>query len=179
MPTDEDGPFIGEIMLQGFGYAPRDWALCDGQVIAFSQNGALGSLLGSAFGGDGRTNFALPDLRGRVPKHVGTGAGLSPVKRGQQGGAEMHTLTLSELPSHNHALFAHAGPGNTAEAGNLLATDSSGVDMIWRRYSASNLVATSPESIGKTGEGKAFSIRNPYLGVCYSISLVGVFPPRS
>ena len=101
-------PFLGQIMPVGFNFAPRGWALCNGQLLAISAYSALFSLLGTAFGGNGRTDFALPDLRGRIPLHVGTGAGLNPVSWGQKAGSDNHTLSVSEMPSHNHIATAQS-----------------------------------------------------------------------
>ena len=99
-------PFIGQVNYIGFNFAPRGWALCDGQLLPIASNTALFSLLGTAFGGDGRTTFALPDLRGRTPLGVGNGAGLNDVTWGQRGGSENVTLTVAQIPSHNHTITA-------------------------------------------------------------------------
>ena len=118
-------PLIGEIMTVGFNFAPRSWALCQGQLLAVSSNTALFSLLGTEFGGDGRTTFALPDLRGRLMKGVGHGPGLTTVRQGQRGGHDSVTLTVAQLPPHNHTatLFAEdAGPTSGNPEGNMFAS---------------------------------------------------------
>ena len=112
-------PFIGEIRLFGFNFAPRGWAKCDGSLIAISSNQALFSLLGTIYGGDGRVTFALPDLRGRFPRHAGAGAGITTIRVGQRGGKHVHTLTVGQLPAHAHqfAVPANSGSGDTDEPG--------------------------------------------------------------
>ena len=104
-------PFLGQIQPFGFNFAPRGWAQCDGQILPISQNTALFSLLGTTFGGDGRTTFALPDLRSRSIVHIGTGAGLDNIKWGERGGATTHTLTLAQMPSHNHNVSVNVNTG--------------------------------------------------------------------
>src|SRR6476620_7519707 len=118
-------PFIGEIRIFGFNFAPRGWAFCNGQILSIAQNTALFSLLGTTFGGNGQTTFALPDLRGRVPIHTGQGPGLSPVTLGMVPGTEMVTLLQSNMPAHRHPVQAVAGLGNNiTPAGNLWASDA-------------------------------------------------------
>lgn len=166
-------PFIAEIILFGGNFAPRGWAFCDGQLLPISQNTALFSLLGTIYGGDGRTTFALPDLRGRVPIHPGTGPGLSTVRLGERGGQETVTLGVANLPSHSH--LAHGTQGAqtaTRPAGNV--------------PSASGAYAAAPDTspmnadfIKNTGGSQPFPNRQPYLGVNYIIALVGVFPSRN
>ncbi len=115
-------PFLGEIKMVGFNFAPRGWALADGQLLPISANSALFSLYGTTYGGDGRTTFALPDLRGRTPIHQGSGQGLTERRIGSKGGAEYATLNVNQLPPHAHALLAHAGTGNqAAPTGHVLA----------------------------------------------------------
>ena len=118
-------PFIGEIMMNGANFCPRGWANLDGQLLPSSQNHTLFSLLGTTYGGDGRTTFGLPDLRGRVPLHVGQGPGLTNRRQGNKGGAEKHALTISEMAKHQHAFNASKGRGNKpVPTGNLLASQS-------------------------------------------------------
>lgn len=171
-------PFIGQIQSFGFGFAPRGWAKCDGQLVPISQNTALFSLLGTTYGGDGKTTFALPDLRGREPIGVGQGAGLAPFNLGQKGGQETHTLTENEMPAHQHTFTLNCNsttsdsnnPQNNVPglaAGNVYAAAASpGVNM-------------SAMTSAATGGGQPFSIQDPYLVTNYCIALVGVFPPRS
>ena len=166
-------PFIAQIQAFGFNFAPRGWALCDGQQLAIAQNTSLFSLLGTAFGGDGRVNFNLPDLRGRSIVHPGSGPGLSPVAWGQRGGAETHTLNTSEMPSHNH--LARATTDAAAEqvgAGRVVARTQIYAD-------PANLVDLNTQAITNTGGGQAFGIRNPFLGVFVGIALTGIFPSRN
>src|ERR1044071_3337098 len=107
-------PFVAEITIFAFNFAPRGWALCQGQLLAISQNTALFSLLGTMYGGNGVTTFGLPDLRGRTPVHVGQGPGLSPYDQGQVGGTETESLTVSQLPAHSHLMRVSANTANTA-----------------------------------------------------------------
>ncbi|WP_340203429.1 phage tail protein [Ascidiimonas sp. W6] len=183
-------PFIGQIMMFGGNFAPRGWALCNGQLLAISSNTALFSIIGTQYGGDGRTTFGLPDLRGRMPISYGNGPGLSPVQIGQKGGAEVHTLSQAEMPTHNHS-----GVGLT---GHLLANDDDGVDAdpTNKNIGASenaNLFNTSANNIqtgstpnvaisGNTanaGGNLSFSIKNPYQAVNFVIALQGIFPSRN
>lgn len=167
-------PFIAEIKLFGGNFAPRGWAFCDGQLLDISQNTALFSLLGTTYGGDGRTTFALPELRGRVAVHPGTGPGLSNYRLGQKGGAQTNTLTITNLPSHSHANnLASAAEGDANDpAGRFLAkTDA-------RSYTSDGPgVATAPPS--NTGGGQAFNNIQPYQALNYIIALVGIFPSRN
>ncbi len=175
-------PFLGEIMQIGFNFAPRSWALCDGQLLPIAQNTALFSLLGTAFGGDGRTTFALPDLRGRVAKNVGTGAGLDTVTWGERGGTELINILIANMPSHNHTMYAQADAGNIRNpTGSYLSGDSGG-DFTWwnsAQGGTKNLVATNNESIGNTGGNIPIDVRNPFLGIYHCIALDGIFPSRS
>lgn len=173
-------PFIGEIRAFGFNFAPRGWAHCDGQILPISQNTALFSLLGTTFGGDGRTTFALPDLRGRVALHPGAGPGLPPYNWGQRGGSHQTTITVNELASHTHAgkIRASGDPANTnTPLGNALA--------LAEAYSDQDLAPTPLETrpgtvmTDATGGGQSFSTQPPYLGVYHCIALVGIFPSRS
>lgn len=169
-------PFIGEIRLFAGNFNPRNWAFCNGQLMPISQNAALFSLLGTTYGGDGRTTFALPDLRGRVPIHAGQGAGLSNYPLGNRGGAEQVTLTPEQLPSHRHALMAtEAAAGAPSPANHLLAMPEE-----TPIYSASEPTATLADSaIAATGGNQPHENRAPYLAVNYIIALVGIFPTRS
>ncbi len=172
-------PFIAEIMPIAFNFAPRGWALCDGQLMAISSNTALFSLVGTTFGGDGRSTFGLPDLRGRMMKGVGNGPGLSSVQWGQKGGAENHTITVNELPSHNHTVTLH---GETAAAsvgnpqGNMLASHLAYAPPVAAENKA---MASDSITCGNTGGGQQMSLKNPYLGLYMCIALFGVYPSRS
>jgi microcystin-dependent protein len=168
-------PFIGEIRAVGFNFAPKGWALCDGQLLPINQNQALFSLLGTFYGGDGRTTFALPDLRGRTPVHMGSGPGLTARAVGQAGGAERVTLATSELPKHTHALNASAGAAaRTSPKGY--------VNAVTQRPSYGGL-ATAPttmnkQAIGVTGGGSSHENMAPFLTVSYIIALQGIYPSR-
>jgi len=173
-------PFIGQIQIFGFNFPPRGWAFCDGQLLSISSNTALFSLLGTTFGGDGRTTFGLPDLRGRVAVHVGNGPGLPQVRWGQRAGAPTVVLNNIHLPPHNHTATVHASSAQGTEQGpdgNLLADDRRET-----QYSASAPDVTMDSAmvtVGNTGGGQAFSIMQPYLGLYHSISMVGIFPSRN
>ena len=181
-------PFIGQIIMFGGNFAPRGWALCDGQLLSISQNSALFSILGTTYGGDGRTTFGLPDLRGRVSMHPGTGPGLSPRSLGQKTGAETETLTENNMPSHTHpaaadsTTHANSAPGNaTAPPGNFMAASAEG-DAVY--HSASNATmnagaVTTTVTVDNAGGGAAFNIEQPALCVNYIIALVGVYPSRN
>lgn len=169
-------PFIGQIQPVGFNFAPRGWALCDGQLMAVSENSALFSLLGTIYGGDGRTTFGLPDMRGRYLRHVGSGPGLSPVSGGQKGGAESITLLASNIPSHNHFV-----QGTTEDATLALPTADStfGTGSVIYSSSTQGAVALNGASITNTGGGQSFNSLNPYLGIYFCIALVGIYPSRN
>ncbi len=171
-------PFIGEIKLFAGNFAPRGWAFCDGQLLPINQWQALFSILGTMYGGDGRTNFALPDLRGRVSVHPGNGSGLSPYGIGEKGGAETVTLSVQQMPVHSHSLNANAQNGDTSDPPGSSLADTKGSD---KDYMKSGMVNTemSPNSIGATGSGQPHENRQPYLAVNYIIALQGVFPSRS
>ena len=169
-------PFIGQIQPFGFNFPPRGWAFCDGQLLAIASNTALFSLLGTTFGGDGRTTFQLPDLRGRTIKHPGNGPGLSTVTWGQRGGAETHTLTAAQMPSHNHNLTLGVNPGR----GSFLTGSGNYVSEAATIFtdSTSGTVADTA-IISNNGGNQLFDMRNPYLGIYVSIALLGIFPSRS
>ena len=181
-------PFIGQMSAFGFNFAPRGWAHCNGQLLAISQNTALFSLLGTTYGGDGRTTFGLPDLRGRAPIHMGTGPGLSPVRIGQRGGSETVTLGLANLPSHSHTAVSTT----TVHGHNAAGDSTSPKDNTWSVKSRTNIYSSSaPDvdmqagtvtvatTVGHTGGGQSIQTRDPFLAVNWSIALVGVFPSRN
>jgi microcystin-dependent protein len=175
-PRTLDGdPFIGEIMLFAGNFAPTGWATCDGQVLSIAQYTALFSLLGTTYGGDGRTTFALPDLRGRVPIHMGQGPGLQPYFIGQNGGEESHTLIAAEMPAHAHQAMADAGNGTSdTPTGALPARNPAGIP----QYSTNSTTALSPGAIASAGGGAAHNNLSPYLTLNYCIALQGIFPSR-
>jgi microcystin-dependent protein len=185
-------PFIGQIQLFGFNFPPRGWAFCEGQLLAISSNTALFSLLGTTFGGDGRTTFGLPDLRGRSAVGVGTGPGISTITWGERGGREDVTLTTLNLPSHTHTASATGvtttvsgssdDADGTSPAGALLGTTGDDVYSSGAADSAMNAGAATTSggvTVGNTGGSQSFDIRNPFLGIYHSIALVGVFPSRN
>lgn len=166
-------PFIGEIRLFAFNFAPRGWALCDGQLLDIASHTALFSLLGTTYGGDGRTTFGLPDLRGRVAVHKGTGPGLTPRNMGQKAGVERVTLTIPELPPHRHSLVCAAEAANQGKpAGNELAASN-----IYHAPTSDAVLAAS--SIGQTGGGQSHENMQPFLVANYCIALTGLFPSRN
>lgn len=183
-PVQASEPFIGQIETFGFNFAPRGWAFCDGQLLSIASNTALFSLLGTTYGGDGRTTFGLPDLRGRTAIHPGTGPGLSQIRWGQKGGAQSHTLTAAQLASHSHAATA-----------TLKGNNSSGDEAIPEAHSLASKSRTNiyqtaaPDvnmhsgsvtvTVSNTGNNQSFSLRDPYLGIYHAIAMVGVFPSRN
>jgi len=159
-------PFLGEIRIMSFGFAPTGWAKCDGTVLGVGQNQALYTLLGTTFGGNGLSNFALPDLRARVPIHVGANHPL-----GQSGGAAAHTLSTAELPRHVHALHASSTNADAVSPTDNVHARSS------RLYgSAAQLTALDPSSNGTTGGSQAHLNMAPYLSLNFCISLDGIYP---
>jgi len=170
-------PFIGEIKMVGFNFAPRYWATCDGQLMAIAQNTALFSLLGTTFGGNGINTFALPDLRGRVPIHQGQGPGLSPYFMGEVTGAETTTLLTSQMPMHNHLVNVNTGGGTQASPGNgFPAVESTGTSLNYAPSANGNL---HPTAITTAGGNQPFSILQPLLCVNFVIALQGIFPSRN
>jgi microcystin-dependent protein len=169
-------PFIGEIRNFGFNFAPTGWAQCNGQLLPIYSNSALFSLLGTMYGGNGMTNFALPDLRGRVPIGVGSGPGLSTRVQGEWAGDETTTLATNNLPAHSHALNAKVGIGNQATpSGHLLAASDQRNSQFTSASADTTMAATS---VGSTGSGTPISNMQPYLVTNYCIALQGLFPSR-
>ncbi len=169
-------PYIGEIKMFAGNFAPRGWALCDGQLLSISQYTALFSILGTTYGGDGRTTFALPDLRGRTPIHAGRGPGLSTRQLGQNGGEENHTLTINEMPSHTHQLRGDSLIASTDSPLNATpARNAGGIPS----YGDPPDVNMSGNAIQSTGGGLPHNTMQPYLTVNFIIALEGIFPPRN
>jgi microcystin-dependent protein len=164
-------------MLFAGNFPPHGWALCQGQVLPIAQNTALFSLLGTTYGGNGVTTFALPDLRDRVPIHFGEGSGLSPRSLGERSGTTIHTLTLAELPTHAHAIQASSATAGTLvdPAGHYPARNPAG----YPQYGPAADVAMASTAIGSTGGGQAHGNVQPYLGLNFCIALQGVFPSRT
>ncbi|MFK8008441.1 MAG: phage tail protein [Saprospiraceae bacterium] len=186
-------PFIGEIVMFGGNFAPRGWAFCEGQLLAISSNTALFSILGTTYGGDGRTTFALPDLRGRVPISPGTGPGLPSYKLGQRGGAPTETLNVLQIPAHNHVTQStvtgtvtvgvnnEPSDGSTDPDGNHLgqATGIYNGDDATGSLEGVTANFASTVQVGMTGNSQAHNNMQPYLAVYYIIALQGTFPSRS
>ena len=160
-------PFLSEIRLMSFNFAPKGWALCNGQLLPINQNQALFSLLGTTYGGDGRVNFGLPDLRGRVPIHVGNGQTL-----GERAGTETETISMSQMPAHNHLVQANSAPGNIGTPnGNFLANIST------KAYGTfTSLTTLSPSTVTNLGGSQPHVNMQPYLTLNFCIALQGIFP---
>lgn len=169
-------PFLAEIRMVGFTFAPRGWAFCDGQIMPINQNQSLYSLLGTTYGGDGRTTFALPDLRGRIPIHVGAVPGGQNHTLGQRSGEESHTLTGNEMPSHTHTALASAASGNSPIATNQVLATTDAVN-IYDDNPA--LVNMSGDAITNTGGSQSHNNMMPSLVVNFCIALQGLFPSRN
>jgi len=168
-------PFLAEVRIVGFNFAPRGWAFCDGQILPINQNQSLYSLLGTTYGGDGRTSFALPDLRGRTPIHVGRSDGGDAHREGQKGGEETHTLSANEMPQHRHALKASsAQPTTPVPTGNALAASLNELYV-----DPSDLAAMHAGTVTNVGGGQAHDNMQPYLALNYCIALQGLFPSRN
>ncbi len=162
-------PFLGEVRIVSFNFPPKGWALCNGQFLPINQNQGLFSLLGTMYGGDGRVNFALPNLQGRVPLHMGNG-----FVQGQAGGEAAHTLSISELPTHMHSVGASsAGASVSAPVGNLWA------DAGKNNYNNATNTSMAPQAIGNTGGSQAHNNMSPYLVLVFCIALQGIFPSQN
>jgi microcystin-dependent protein len=172
-------PFVAEIRIFPFNFAPKGWAWCDGQLLPLSQNTALFSLLGTTYGGNGKSNFALPDLQGRAPMHPGQGPGLSLHDLGETGGSETVSLLESEIPSHAHTLVASTEDGTqgTLTAGIMLANSVGGT--LYQTNAASNLASMGPNALAPAGGDQPHNNMQPYLTFYFNIALQGVFPPRT
>ena len=163
-------PFLAEVRIVAFNFAPRGWAFCDGQILPINQNQSLYSLLGTTYGGDGRTSFALPDLRGRSCMHVGEGH-----RQGEKGGEETHTLDNNEVPEHDHAFQSSSLDGNSpVPTGNVLART---VGQIY--HDPTNLVDMKSDGVTRVGGTQAHDNMQPYLAVNFCIALQGLFPSRN
>jgi microcystin-dependent protein len=167
-------PFLGEIRLFAGTFAPRGWALCEGQLLPIAQNTALFSLLGTMYGGDGRTTFGLPDLRGRAPMAWGQGPGLSPYTQGEMIGSPTVTLTAQQVAPHQHALGAS---GNDVDVASPAGASPGLAQSPLYRPDAGSTAAAS--MVGAVGSGQAHPNQQPYLGLVFIIALAGIYPPRS
>lgn len=169
-------PFVGEIRMFGFGFAPQGWAACNGQLLPIDQNQALFSLLGTTYGGDGRTTFALPDMQSRVPVGQGQGPGLSSYAEGQAGGAETVTLAAAQMPGHTHPVKASSGAADSSQpGGRALARSASHI------YTAKPDASTvmNADMLGDAGGSQPHENTQPYLAVNFCIALAGIFPARN
>jgi microcystin-dependent protein len=160
-------PFLSEIRIMSFVFAPKGWALCNGQLLPINQNQALFSLLGTSFGGDGKVNFALPDLRGRTPIHVGSGH-----IRGERGGEQVHTLSIAELPTHIHVAQSSSNNGNVPVPGNSVVFGA-----VNNAYApAASLTSFAPATVTTVGGAQAHLNMQPFLTLSFCIALQGIFP---
>ncbi len=181
-------PYLAGIFMGGWNFAPNGFAMCDGQLLPISQNSALFSLLGTTYGGNGTSNFALPDLRGRVPIHMGNGTGLSAYELGQLGGTESVTLTTAQMPAHAHTLGAFNGAGTTSiPTGAYLAQgpstgsgpNATALNTYNPNTNATPLLNLNAGAIQTVGGGQPHTNIQPYLCVMYVIALQGIFPARN
>ncbi len=173
-------PFLAEVRMVGFNFAPRGWAFCDGQILPINQNQSLYSLLGTTYGGDGRTSFALPDLRGRTPIHVGRSNGGADHREGQKSGEETHTLAANEMPQHSHVLEAvNESADATNPANHFLARPSSGVGTVYSATTTTPNANLNSGAVTSVGGGQAHENMQPYLTLNFCIALQGLFPSRN
>lgn len=170
-------PFLSEIRIMSFSFAPKGWALCDGQLLPINQNQALFSLLGTTYGGDGKSNFALPNLQGNAPMFWGQGPGLSLRDIGETGGSETVTLLESEIPMHSHALAASQADGTNQSAVAALFATGIGIGQYAPQGGATTTL--SPNAIAPAGGDQPHNNMMPYLTLNFCIALQGVFPPRT
>lgn len=176
IPSAGDTPFLGELGLFAFGFAPQNWALCQGQLLSIAQNNGLFSLLGTYYGGNGTTTFALPDLRGRTPISSGQGPGLGNYPQGTVTGAESVTLITSELPPHNHLLSGSSTTGTLSDpVNNYIAPYGEGV----KEFAGSSNTTLNSSSVTNAGGGQAHTNLQPYLTLNWCIALQGIFPSQS
>ncbi len=164
-------PFLAEIRIVGFNFAPRGWALCDGQILPISQNQSLFSLLGTTYGGDGRTSFGLPDLRGRTPIHVGDGH-----QQGQKSGEENHSLTVAEIPQHDHTAQGSSDQATSPVPTNNVLADSAPNEIF---HTPTNLLSLHSGTTANAGGGQGHNNMQPYLVLNFVIALRGLFPSRN
>lgn len=165
-------PFLGEVRLMSFNFPPKGWAFCNGQLLPINQNQALFSLLGTTYGGNGQTTFALPDLRGRVPMHFGAGH-----TQGERAGESAHTVTTGELPQHMHAFNGSATQATTGQpSASVTKSTSKGT---FAYSSPQNLLAMDPSSLSNSGGSQPHENRQPFLTVSFCIALQGIFPSRT
>jgi microcystin-dependent protein len=172
-------PFLAEIRIFPFNFAPKGWAWCNGQLLPLSQNTALFSLLGTTYGGDGKSNFALPDLEGCAPMHPGQGPGLSLHDLGETGGSETVTLLQSEIPAHPHTLRGNFNTGDVNDPSPARSLAASGTGFLYQSNTSANLTQMAPQALAPAGGDQPHNNMMPYLTFYFNIALQGVFPPRS
>ncbi|WP_121353651.1 phage tail protein [Flavisolibacter nicotianae] len=172
-----ESPLLGEITISGINFAPRGYAFCQGQILSIAQNTALFALLGTTYGGNGQTTFALPDLRGRVPMGQGQGPGLSPRTLGELSGTETVTLLSTQMPIHNHAFTAVSDAGDTSSPSGAYLANTGALD---REYKTSGTaVQMNPAAVGTAGGSQPHNNMPPYLVLNFYIALEGIFPSRN
>jgi microcystin-dependent protein len=171
-------PYVGEIRMFAGNFAPQGWAFCDGQLLAVNQNDALFSLLGTIYGGDGRTTFGLPDLRGRIPVHAGAGPGLSPRNVGAKGGDEKVTLTVNQLSSHNHAARGTDEQADSSEPGGRVLAQSAGIVQMFTATQGTVAKDLNAASLPNVGGSQSHTNLMPFLCVNFIIALFGIYPSR-
>jgi len=167
-------PFLAEIRMMGFNFAPRGWAFCDGQILPINQNQSLYSLLGTTYGGDGRTTFALPDLRSRTPLHTGAGHRL-----GEKAGAETVSLSIAQIPNHTHTAMASSEVGNTSSPDRALLGAESGDDLAYAVPQGGFTTSLRPGTVLNAGSGQAHNNMQPYAAIHFCIAIQGLFPSRN
>lgn len=173
-------PFLAEIRMWGCNFNPRGWAFCDGQLLPIAQNTALFSLVGTTYGGDGRTTFGLPNLQGRAALHQGRGPGLSDYRLGQVGGAENVTLAETQIPSHNHNAVGNDAEGSASSpAGNVWATPGADRDLVWYEAGNGSTVDMATNALANTGNSQPHQNLMPFQVVNFCIALQGTYPSRS
>ena len=172
-------PFVAEIRVFPFNFAPKGWAWCDGQLLPLSQNTALFSLLGTTYGGNGKSNFALPDLQGRAPMQPGQGPGLSLHDLGETGGSETVSLLESEIPAHSHSLMANANPANLAAPNSNRSLARASPGSAYKAPAGQPLTPMSDNALAPAGGDQPHNNMMPYLTFYFNIALQGVFPPRT
>ena len=172
-------PFVAEIRIFPFNFAPKGWAFCDGQILPLSQNTALFSLLGTTYGGDGKSNFALPNMQGNAPMHPSQGPGLSPHDLGETGGSDTVTLLQSEIPSHAHMVTSAINPALLAVPSPNVSLARSRTVNAYQSNATQNLVSMSPQALAPAGGDQPHNNLMPYLTLNFCIALQGVYPPRT
>lgn len=174
-------PFLAEVIMFAGNFAPRGWAFCQGQILSIAQNTALFSLLGTTFGGNGQTTFALPDLRGRVPVGTGQGPGLPSINLGQVAGEPTHTLIITEMPSHNHAAQAagNSSSGDNASPGGNTWATSTARDNLYVNAAPNSPMAANTVTVGIAGGSQPHNNMQPYLGINFIIAIEGIYPSRN